>query len=55
MARPIHKGHVTHHQLQLATCPVPVNFNTSNMRNTAPAKPIPPDEADEFFDIIFCF
>jgi hypothetical protein len=37
----IQRGEVTHHQDQLATGPVPVNFSTRKTKNTKDPRPIP--------------
>ena len=32
--KPIHNGEQTHHQDQVATTPIPPNFNARNIKNT---------------------
>ena len=49
----IQSGAVTHHQLHLATAPISANFNTKNTMNVNPQTPIPDDELDDDFDIVF--
>ncbi len=41
MPNEIHNGEVTHHQDQVATTPIPANFNTKNIKNTTVLIPIP--------------